>query len=165
MFFWIQNFIFWIRNFTFWIRNFILFWCEIDFLCQYCKFCCSNKILSFEIEAKFQKIQNFFIVSKIQNFVIASKIQNFVITSEIQNFVIVSKMQNFFIASKMQILVTSQNFKKIKILLRNDKIASKKTKIVPKTKIPVQKWKMQNYVFNIFFELESSFNYAPLYSK
>ena len=97
---------FWERNFTFWCRNY--------------KFCGSNEILIFEMETKFQKIQNFVIVSKIQNFVIASKIQN---------------------------LVTSQKFKKIKILLRNDKIASKKTKIVPKTKIPVQKYKMQNFVF------------------
>ena len=115
---------FWERNFRFWCRNY--------------KFCGSNEILIFEMETKFQKIQNF---------VIVSKIQKFVITPEMQNFVIASKMQNFVIASKIQNLVTSQKFKKIKILLRNDKIASKKTKIVPKTKIPVQKYKMQNFVF------------------
>ena len=84
---------------------------------------------------------------KKQNFVIVSKIPNFVITSKIQNFVTVPKMQNFFSAPKMQNLVTSQKFKKIKILLRNDKFASKKTKIVPKIEIPVQKYKMQNFVF------------------
>ena len=81
------------------------------FWCRNYKFCGSNEILIFEMETKFQKMQNFVIASKIQN------------------------------------LVTSQKFKKIKTLLRNDKIASKKTKIVPKTKIPVQKYKMQNFVF------------------
>ena len=74
--------------------------------------------------------------------------QNFVIASKMQNFVTVSKIQNFVIAPKIQNLVTSQKSKKMKqITQKLYNFVKKKSKFVPKTKIPTQKYKIQKSVF------------------
>ena len=73
--------------------------------------------------------------------------QNFVIASKMQNFVTVSKIQNFVIAPKIQNLVTSQKSTKIKKYSEMIKFRQKKSKFVPKTKIPTQKYKIQKSVF------------------